>query len=135
MFGQCSYIIHAYHHTKGKHRALNREVMCNFRLYLEIGRTSVKQKVLNIYLCINVETTVVYTQENPITLPIIGTGQMSRLNAHCSPLVILYSVTTQIIYTHEFKYNRHTSNYRIKFQYTGKAWKKRSQENQKQLIQ
>jgi len=56
---------------------------------------------------------------------------MSRLNAHCSPLVILYSVTTQIIYTHEFKYNRHTCHYRIKFQYTGKAWKKGSQESQK----
>jgi len=26
----------------GKHRALSREVTCNFRLYLEIGQTSVK---------------------------------------------------------------------------------------------
>ena len=26
----------------GKHRALSREVTCNFRLYLKIGRTSVK---------------------------------------------------------------------------------------------
>jgi len=42
--------LHAYHHTKGKQRAFNCEVMCNFRLYLEIGRTNVKQKVLNIYL-------------------------------------------------------------------------------------
>jgi len=28
--------------TIGKHRALSRGVTCNFRLYLKIGRTSVK---------------------------------------------------------------------------------------------
>jgi len=30
-------------------------------------------------------TTVVYTHEYPITLPMVGTGQMSRLNARCLP--------------------------------------------------
>ena len=30
-------------HT-GKHRALSREVTCNFRLYFKIGRTSVKPR-------------------------------------------------------------------------------------------
>jgi len=30
--------------------------------------------------------TVVYTHEYPITLPMGGTGQMSRLNAHCLPI-------------------------------------------------
>jgi len=32
------------------------------------------------------ETTDVYTQEYPITLPMVGTGQMSRLNARCLPI-------------------------------------------------
>ena len=31
-------------------------------------------------------TTIVYTQEYPITLPMFGTGQMSRHNARCLPL-------------------------------------------------
>jgi len=34
-------------------------------------------------------TTVVYTQEYPITLPEIGTGQMSMLNARCLHIQIL----------------------------------------------
>jgi len=43
----------------GKHRALSREVTCYFRLYLEIGWTSVNPiKTLNC----DVKTTVVYTQ-------------------------------------------------------------------------
>jgi len=33
----------------GKHRALSREVTCNFRLYLEIGQTSVNP-ILNDYI-------------------------------------------------------------------------------------
>jgi len=35
------------------------------------------------------ETTVVYTQGYPITLPTFGIGQMSRLNARCSPIQLL----------------------------------------------
>jgi len=31
--------------------------------------------------------TVVYTQEYPITLHMVGIGQMSSLNAHCLPIV------------------------------------------------
>jgi len=31
--------------------------------------------------------TVVYTQEFPITVPMVGIGRMSRLNARCLPLV------------------------------------------------
>jgi len=31
-------------------------------------------------------TTVVYTHQYPITLPMVGTSQMSRLNAHCLPI-------------------------------------------------
>jgi len=33
-----------------------------------------------------VETSIVYTQQYPITLPMVGTGQMSRLNTRCSPI-------------------------------------------------
>ena len=32
------------HYTIGKHRALSREVTCQFRLYLKIGLTSVKTR-------------------------------------------------------------------------------------------
>jgi len=32
------------------------------------------------------ETTLVYTQEYPITLPMVGIGQRSRLNARCLPI-------------------------------------------------
>jgi len=36
----------------------------------------------------DVETIVVYIQrKDPITLPMVGTGQMSRLNARCLPIV------------------------------------------------
>ena len=45
----------------GKYRALSREVMCYFRLYLYIGRTRV------------------YTQEYPIPLPTVGIYPLSRL--------------------------------------------------------
>jgi len=31
--------------------------------------------------------TVVYTHEYPLTLPVDGIGQMSRLNAQCSSIV------------------------------------------------
>jgi len=36
-------------------------------------------------------STVVYTHVYPITLPMDGTGQMSRLNAHCLPITILHA--------------------------------------------
>ena len=35
-------------------------------------------------------TTVVYTQEYPIILPVVGIGQMSRLNARGLPLGSLF---------------------------------------------
>jgi len=35
------------------------------------------------------QTTLVYIQEYPITLPLDGVSQMSRLNARCSPMTIL----------------------------------------------
>ena len=34
----------------------------------------------------------VYTQEYPITLPVVGIGQMSWLNAHCSPILEIHVV-------------------------------------------
>jgi len=33
--------------------------------------------------------TVIQTQEYPITLPVIGTGQMLRINARCLPIKLL----------------------------------------------
>jgi len=35
--------------------------------------------------------TVVYTQEFPITVPMVGIGRMSRLNARCLPIVLVKS--------------------------------------------
>ena len=32
------------------------------------------------------ETPLVYTQEYPIPLPMVGIGQRSRLTAHCLPI-------------------------------------------------
>jgi len=37
-------------------------------------------------LTINVETTVVYTQEYPIALSMVGIGQLSKLTAGCLPI-------------------------------------------------
>jgi len=37
-------------------------------------------------------TTVVYTQEYPITLTMVGTGQMSRLNARWLPIALILSL-------------------------------------------
>ena len=48
----------------GKHRALNRKVTFNFRLCLEIERTSVKVQVSE--LTVNEEPTIVFTQEYPM---------------------------------------------------------------------
>ena len=31
-------------------------------------------------------TTVAYTQEHPITMPMVGAGQMPMLNARCLPI-------------------------------------------------
>ena len=36
------------------------------------------------------QTTLVYIQEYPITLPLDGVSQMSRLNARCSPMTLFY---------------------------------------------
>jgi len=61
---------------------LSHEVTCNFRLYLKIGRASVDSTDYSR------ETTVVYTHEYPITVPIVGIGQMSKLSAHCLPMSV-----------------------------------------------
>ena len=37
-------------------------------------------------------TTLVYTQEYPITLTMVGTGQMSRLNARWLPIALILSL-------------------------------------------
>jgi len=42
-------------------------------------------------------TTVVYTQEYAITLLMVGTGLMSRLNARCLPIIHLFGNTTENI--------------------------------------
>ena len=62
----------------GKHRALRRKGMCNFKLYLQIGKCLSQFKALNI----NVETTIVYTQVYTKVLP------MSQPNARC-PLIVV----------------------------------------------
>jgi len=64
----------------GKHRGLSLQVTCNFKL----GRTSVKQSWKHWIFTSNYD---VYTHEYPITLPMDGTGQLSRLNACCLPIV------------------------------------------------
>ena len=58
--------------TIGKHKALRREVKCQFKLYPK------KQG--------EQETTVVYTHEYSIILPMIGIGQLSKINACCLPI-------------------------------------------------
>ena len=35
-------------------------------------------------------TTIVYIQEYPITLSMVGIGRMSRLNARCLPIMCLF---------------------------------------------
>jgi len=48
-------------------------------------------------------TTVVYTQEYPITVHTVGIGQMSRLNARCLPINLCFlsiRETTHPLYTH-----------------------------------
>ena len=57
--------------TVGKQRALSREVSCYFRLYLKIGRTSVKRVERTEY---SRATTIVYTQKYPIALSMVGKG-------------------------------------------------------------
>ena len=40
-------------------------------------------------------TTIVYLHEYHITLPVVGTGQMSRLNARCLPIgIYLFTPTS-----------------------------------------
>ena len=53
-----------------KHRAFSLEVTCNFRLYLKKGRTGVKPSWKHWIFRNN------YTLEYPITLSMVGTGQM-----------------------------------------------------------
>ena len=61
--------------TKGKQRALSLKVACHFRLYFKIGRGG---QLLNRVEITEYSraTTIVYTQEYPITLPMVGMGQI-----------------------------------------------------------
>ena len=52
------YAVYTVSNAIGKHRALSREVTCNFRLYLKIGRASVDSTAYSR------DTTVVYAQEH-----------------------------------------------------------------------
>ena len=62
-----------------KHWALSCEITCYFRIPWNRADQFLQQLKLQ-------ETTNVYTQEYPITLSLFGIGQMSRLNASCSPI-------------------------------------------------
>jgi len=44
-------------------------------------------------------STVVYTHVYPITLPMVGTGQMSRLYARCLPKKMFYSLLCLFCFT------------------------------------
>ena len=45
-------------------------------------------------------TTIVHTQENPITLLLVGIGQCSRRNARCLPITYNPSyITFKLVYT------------------------------------
>ena len=68
---------------KGKHRALSRDVIRNFRLYLKIELTSIKLSWTHWLIR---ATSVFYTYEYHIRLPIVRIGQMSRLAARCLPV-------------------------------------------------
>ena len=46
-------------------------------------------------------TTIVYTQQYPLTLPMVGMGQMSRLNARCLPITMFSCVGTVQLFTEE----------------------------------
>ena len=63
--------------TISKHRALNREVTCYYRLYVEIGQTTVKPILSTKCECRNYRC--IHT-EGSITLPTIESGHMSRIN-------------------------------------------------------
>ena len=62
----------------GKHRAVNREVTCNFRLYLKKGRQVLIQVESSDY---SQATTLIYTQEYPISLPY--DWNRPNVNAQC----------------------------------------------------
>ena len=75
--------------TIGKQRALRLEVICNFRLCLNIGhiiKCSTELKELNIYEQLRMST-------HSLTPAKVQIGQMSRLNARC-----LYKPYTTTIY-------------------------------------
>jgi len=74
---------------------LSREVKCNFILYLKIGRASVDSTEYSR------ETTVVYTQEYPMPVPMFGIDQMSRFSARCLPIhVLILKGKTKMANTH-----------------------------------
>ena len=49
-------------------------------------------------------TTVVYTQQYPLTLPMVGIGQMSRHNAPCLPILYYCILLLFCIFTSLFLY-------------------------------
>ena len=69
----------------GKQRALRLEVTCNFRLYVKIGRTSVKPSWKH-WISTSKATAIVFKHEYSITLAMDGLSQMSRLNAGSLPI-------------------------------------------------
>ena len=66
----------------GKHGALSLEVTCDSTL--KYGRHVLNRVERTGY---SRATTIVYTHEYPLTLAKVETGQMSRLNARCLPIV------------------------------------------------
>jgi len=62
---------------------LSREVICDFGLYQKRGQKVLNRVESTAFLR---ETTVVYTNEYPFTLPMVGIGQLARLNASCLPI-------------------------------------------------
>ena len=80
--------------TTGKQWALSRKVTCNFRPYLELGWTSVKPNLKHWILILK----PFYYTEYPITLPMVGIGQMSRLSARCLPICFILQFTKMIFF-------------------------------------
>ena len=60
--------------------ALSLEVTCNFKKDAQESNRVESTAYSRA-------TTVVHTHEYPITLPMVGTGQMSKLNVRCLPIV------------------------------------------------
>jgi len=61
--------------------------MCNFRLFLKIGQVLNRVESTEF----SRPTTGVYTQEYPITVSMVGIGQMSRLNCSLFTYIRYYN--------------------------------------------